>query len=69
LIEVKGCVLNKHLDAKVNGHDSHQLMEWVDRHGAESTGNMSNGFILGGAEFSEETSLTCEPNWGSICKD
>lgn len=64
--EVKEGIFYEHLDAYVDGYDSHQLEEGVDWSGAEGTYHVADGFILGCAEFTAELRLPGVPHWGCV---
>jgi hypothetical protein len=66
---VERCIFDEHLDVEVNGHDGHELVEWVNWGGAEGAGDVSDSFILGCMEFAKKGSLACVPYWCCIGKD
>jgi hypothetical protein len=57
-VQVEGCIFDKRLEPEVNGHDAHELVEWVDRCCAKGTSNVLNCCILCYIKLAEEASLT-----------
>lgn len=59
---MEGSVLDENANREVDGYDTHQLVEGVNRRGAEGAGDVSNHGILGYAKASEKACLACVPD-------